>query len=359
MAPRIPIGIIGTGNIFPAYLRTLNASRKVRIVGIADGQPEVARTRAAEFGLNPMGLDDLLESDAALILNLTPPLAHHEVGLRVLRAGKHLYTEKPLAASYAQGRELVTLARRKKLRLGCAPDTVLGAGGQAVRALVDAGEVGRIVGGTAHFMNHGPDHWHPNPGFFYRHGAGPLHDVGVYYVSHLVHHLGPVASLSARARMTWRERVVPRGERAGQRIPVEVPTTVVTQLSFVSGAEITLTASFDTWKHAHTPIELYGERGTILGHDPNRFGGRVRWSREDGDWQTVRERRPYATNSRGIGLLDMALALDEGREHRCNEAYALHVLEVMDKSLESAALGKPLKLATRCERPAPVTARLW
>jgi predicted dehydrogenase len=354
----IQIGIIGVGNIFPAYLRTLRAQRKLRIVGVADAQPTVAQARAIEFGLQAMSIDALLASPASVILNITPPLAHHPVGLAVLNAGKHLFSEKPLAATFAQGKELVALAAANGLLLGCAPDTVLGAGSQAVRSLVDAGTVGRIVGGSAHFMGHGPDHWHPNPDFFYRPGAGPLHDMGPYYISHLVHHLGPVASLNANARMTWRERTIPRGANAGRKIKVEVPTTVVSQLRFAAGAEVSLTVSFDVWKHAHTPIELYGERGTILSHDPNMFGGKVRWSPEDGDWQTVRERRPYTVNSRGIGLLDMALAIEQDRPHRCSDAMALHVLEVMDKSLESAALGRAIELETTCERPVPMAGRL-
>jgi predicted dehydrogenase len=354
----IRIGIIGTGNIFPAYLNTLRKQRKVRIVGIADMQPALAQARAEEFGLTAMSVDELLASPAQTVLNITPPQAHHSVGMAVLNAGKHLFNEKPLAATFAQGQELVALAAAKNLRLGCAPDTVLGAGCQTVRALVDAGAVGRIVGGSAHFMNHGPDHWHPNPDFFYRAGGGPMHDMGPYYISHLVYHLGPVAELSATARMTWSERIIPRGANAGRRIKVEVPTTVVTQLRFVDGAAVSLTVSFDVWKHAHTPIKLYGEQGTILGHDPNQFGGKVRWSQQDGEWQMATERRPYTTNSRGIGLLDMALAIEQGRPHRCNQAFALHVLEVMDKSLESAAQGRALALSTTCERPAPLTERL-
>ncbi len=354
----IPIGIIGAGNIFPAYLRTLRSQRKVRIVGIADGQPAAAQARAAEFGLAATSVDALLSGPASVVLNITPPLAHHAVGMAVLDAGKHLFNEKPLAATFAQGQELVALAAAKGLRLGCAPDTVLGAGSQATRALVDGGAVGRIVAGSAQFMSRGPDHWHPNPEFFYLPGGGPMHDMGPYYITHLVHHLGPVAELSATARMTWRERSIARGPNAGRSIRVEVPTTVVSQLRFASGAEVAMTVSFDVWKHAHTPIELYGEGGTILGHDPNMFGGKVRWSHENGDWQTVRERRPYSANSRGIGLLDMALAIEQGRPHRCNEALALHVLEVMDKSLESAALGRALALTTTCERPAALTARL-
>jgi predicted dehydrogenase len=355
----VSIGIIGTGNIFPAYLKTLAASKRVHIVGVADAKPAAAKLRAAEFGLKPLTLKQLLVSDAQIVLSLTPPAVHFDVGTQVLAAGKHLFTEKPLAATFAQGRALVTQAKKAGLRIGCAPDTVLGAGCQAVRALVDAGTVGRIVGGSAHFMGHGPDHWHPNPGFFYQPGAGPMMDMGPYYISHLVFHLGPVREVQASARMTWAERVIPRGANAGKKIRVDTPTTVVTQLRFASGAEVSMTTSFDVWKHGHAPIELYGENGTILAPDPNHFGGAVRWSAQDGDWQTARgERRPYTTNSRGIGLLDMAAAIADDRPHRCNEAFALHVLEVMDKSLASGASGKAMKLTTRCERPEPIRGKV-
>jgi predicted dehydrogenase len=355
----ISIGIIGTGNIFPAYLKTLAASKGVRIVGLADAKPAAAKARAAEFDLKPLTIKQLLASDAQIVLSLTPPAVHFDVGMQVLAAGKHLFTEKPLAATFAQGQALVKQAKAAGLRIGCAPDTVLGAGCQAVRALVDAGTVGRIVGGSAHFMGHGPDHWHPNPAFFYQPGAGPMMDMGPYYISHLVHHLGPVRELQASTRLTWTERVIPRGANAGKKIPVNTPTTVVTQLRFVSGAEVSLTTSFDVWKHGHAPIELYGDNGTILSHDPNHFGGAVRWSAQDGDWQTVKgERRPYTANSRGIGLLDMAAGIAEDRPHRCNEKFALHVLEVMDKSLASGVSGKWMKLATTCERPAPLTGKV-
>ena len=355
----IRIGIIGTGNIFPAYLRTLAASKGVQIVGVADARPAATKARATEFGLQALTIRQLLKSDADIVLSLTPPAAHFEVGTQVLDAGKHLFTEKPLAATFVQGQALVRQAKAAGLRIGCAPDTVLGAGCQTVRALVDANTVGRIVGGSAHFMGHGPDHWHPNPAFFYQPGAGPMMDMGPYYISHLVHHLGPVRALQAHSRITWKERVIPRGANQGKKIPVATPSTVVAQLQFASGAEVTLTTSFDVWKHGHAPIELYGEDGSIVSHDPNLFGGAVRFSAQDGDWQLAKAgRRPYTENSRGIGLLDMATAIAEGRPHRCNERFALHVLEVMDKCLASGASGKAVKLTTTCERPAPLTGKV-
>ncbi len=355
----IALGIIGAGNIFPAYLRTLKRSRLFRIVGVADAVPAAAQKRAEEFGLPAMTIEELLASDASLVLNLTPPQAHHATGLQVLNAGKHFFTEKPLAATFAQGKELVALAKRKKLRIGCAPDTFLGAGAQTVRALVDAGTVGAIRYGTAQFMGHGPDHWHPNPAFFYQPGAGPMFDMGVYYLTHLVNHLGPVASVRGTAHTAHTTRTVPLGERKGQKIAVDTPTHIVSSLSFASGAEVVLTCSFDVWKHSHAPIELYGEDGSILGHDPNQFGGTVKFARQLDDWTRSTDKRPYTTNARGIGLIDMAQAIAADRPHRCSEALALHVLEVMERALDAARTGKPQCITTTCERPTPLDHKLF
>jgi predicted dehydrogenase len=355
----IALGIIGAGNIFPAYLRTLKRSKLFNIVGVADAVPAAAKKRAEEFGLKAMTVDKLLASEATLILNLTPPQAHHAMGLKVLQAGKHFFTEKPLAASFVEGKEMVALAKRKKLRIGCAPDTFLGAGAQTTRALIDAGTIGTIRHGTAHFMCHGPDHWHPNPAFFYQQGAGPLMDVGVYYLTHLVNHLGPVASVSGSAHTTHSTRVIALGDNRGKKIPVAVPTHIVTHLHFVSGAQIVLTSSFDVWKHSHPPMEFYGDDGTILGHDPNQFGGKVRYATQLGEWEKVKDKRPYTTNSRGIGLIDMAQSIEAGVAHRCSEALALHVLEVMERSLDAARTGKAQRISTTCERPAPLAAKLF
>ena len=355
----IALGIVGTGNIFPAYLKTLRRCPRVRIVGVADADEQLAQRRAAEHGLRALSLPELLGSEAGLILNLTPPLAHHAIGLQVLRAGRHLFTEKPLAARFEQGRELVDTARAQGLRLGCAPDTFLGAGAQALRALVDAGAVGAIRHGSAHFMGHGPDDWHPNPAFFYREGAGPMLDMGVYYVTHLVHALGPVRALRGRAHLTQARRTIRSGANAGGTIAVEVPTHLVTLLSFAGGAEVVLTTSFDVWRHGHAPIELYGEEGTLLGHDPNTFGGPVRWAVQRGPWQRAPGGRPYHTDARGIGLIDMALAIAEGRPHRCSEALALHVLEVLDAAVAAGRSGAEITLSTTCERPEPLASRLF
>lgn len=355
----IAVGIIGAGNIFPAYLNNLRRARGIRLVGVADADADAARRRAEEFGLRSLGIEELLRSEAEVVLNLTPPLAHHATGLAVLNAGKHFFSEKPLAATFAQGQELVALARSRGLRLGCAPDTVLGAGAQTVRAALDAGTIGTVRHGCAFFMNHGPDHWHPNPAFFYQPGAGPLFDVGVYHLTHLVNHLGPIAAVRAVAHTTHRERTVPFGDLAGTKIPMAVPSHIVCHLSFAAGAQIVLTSSFDVWKHAHQPFEFYGDEGTLLGPDPNRFGGTVRVARPLGEFERVASSRPYHANARGLGLVDMVRAIEDRRAHRCSDALALHVLEAMEASLRSADAGSEVVLTTTCERPAPLDGRLF
>lgn len=361
----LKLGIIGAGNIFPAYMRNLikaQKSRTLQVVGVADLDLAAAQRRADEFahaGLQAHTLDGLLQGDADVILNLTPPLAHHEMGLRALRAGKHFFTEKPLAATVAQGQEMLTLAQANGLRVGCAPDTLLGAGAQTVRAALDAGAIGAVRHGTAFFMNHGPDHWHPNPAFFYQPGAGPLFDVGVYHLSHLVYHFGPVASVRAVAHTTHRERIIPLGERQGQKIAVAVPTHIVSHLDFVCGTQFVLTSSFDVWKHAHQPFEFYGDDGTLIGPDPNQFGGVVKLCQQQGDWRKLIDKRPYHSNARGLGVVDMIRAIAENRPHRCSSEMALHVLEVMEASLASASQGETVRLQTRCDRPAPLCERLF
>jgi predicted dehydrogenase len=354
----VAVGIVGLGNILPAYLHTLQRSRQCRIVGVVGSNPASTASRAQALGLKAMSLETLLDSDAEVVLNLTPPLAHHAIGLQVLQAGKHLFTEKPLAATFAQGRELVALAARKSLRLGSAPDTFLGAGAQAVRALLDAGTVGEVRHGTAHFMARGPDEWHPSPAFFYQPGAGPLLDVGVYYLTHLVHHLGPVAEVSGSAHTTYAIRPISKGPNAGTTLRVEVPTHLVTHLKFSSGAHVVLTSSFDVWRHGHKPIELYGDEGSISAPDPNCFGGSVRFTQRDGPWQRVTDKRPHTTNVRGIGLIDMVQSLRAQRPHRCSAELALHVLEVMDLALDAARTGRAHTLTTTCDRPPPLVSSL-
>src|SRR5271155_662767 len=262
---RVKVAVIGCGNISAAYLKAAKTFPILDIVALSDLNLGAAEMRAAEFGLPARPVDALLADPAVeIVLNLTVPKAHVEVGLRAIAAGKHVHSEKPLGIAVAEARRLIEAAAAKGLRLGCAPDTFLGGAHQTARRAVDEGLIGRPIGGAAFFMCPGHERWHPNPGFYYLAGGGPMLDMGPYYITNLVNLLGPVASVSGVATRTRSERVVTSQPLAGARIPVEVPTHVTGTLMFVSGAAITMTMSFDVSRHRHGPIELYGEAGSLI-----------------------------------------------------------------------------------------------
>lgn len=352
-AAATPVAIIGAGDIFPAYVAGLAQFGNLRLVGVADARPEAAAAQSQALAVPAFSVDELLAGEAQIVINLTPPQAHRAVGEAVLKAGKHLYTEKPLAGSFADGAALMELASAQGLRIGCAPDTFLGGAGQLARTLVDGGQLGRIVAGQATMMERGPDDWHPNPAFFYRPGAGPLMDMGVYYLTQLVQLLGPITRVNGMAHTSWPIRQIPRGPRQGESIQVETPTHLVAGLEFEQGAFITLSTSFDVWKHKSSHIELYGERGSLVLPDPNQFGGALESCEADGDWQSQTP-QVFTGRHRGLGVADMAEALRSGRQHRANGEMALHVLEAMDAVLRAAEKKAPVSLRTRCARPDPV-----
>jgi len=293
------------------------------------------------------------------VLNLTVPRAHVEVDLAALAAGKHVYSEKPLGVSLAEGRRLAAAAGAKGLRLGCAPDTFLGGAHQAARALIDDGAIGRPVGGSAFFMCPGHERWHPDPGFYYLAGGGPMLDMGPYYITDLVNLLGPVEQVIGVATRTRAERTIASEPLRGTRIPVEVATHVTGVLRFAGGAAVSVTLSFDVVGHKHVPLEIYGESGSLIVPDPNGFGGAVEIAEVDATWREVPNRRPYAdANYRSLGLADMAQAIRSGRPHRASGALALHALEVMEAFQASSDSGRAIDVASRPERPAPMPASL-
>src|SRR5262249_40025698 len=249
------------------YLRLAKVYANLEVTAIADILPAAAKARADQFGIRAVTVNDILKSDdIEVVINLTRPGAHYPITRDILSAGKHAYSEKPLALGTSDAKKLVTLADKRGVKLGGAPDTFLGAGGQRVRQLLDKGAIGKVIGGTAYVMSHGMEMWHPNPAFFYQPGAGPVWDVGVYYVTALCALLGPVKTVTAMASKGFEERLVTsNGPMNGKRIKVTTPTNINAILSFVSGAQITLGASWDVWRHGHVnPIEFYGEKGTML-----------------------------------------------------------------------------------------------
>ena len=369
MTRKLRVGVIGCGNISEAYMRLAPLFRGIEMRACADVNPAAAKKRADQFKLREETVDGLLEADDIdIVVNLTIPAAHYEVPRRAIKAGKHVYSEKPFVLSVEEGRSLAELAEKKGVRVGSAPDTFLGGAHQLARNVIDSGAIGTIVSGTCHVMSHGMEHWHPNPDFFFKPGAGPVLDVGPYYVTNLIQLIGPVKRVGALASIPTKERVILSEPRRGEKIVVETPTTIHAVLEFASGAVVTLGASWDVWHHKHTNMELYGEKGSLHVPDPNFFGGDLLVTNEEKvvdapKWdhplgisnQQANDGRALA-NYRAAGLADMAIAILEGRPHRCSLEMALHAIDVMTSILKSAETGKFVELTTTCERPAALDA---
>jgi predicted dehydrogenase len=362
------IGIVGCGVISDAYLKGAARSDLLRVKSVADLRPEAAEAKAREYGVAAVETEALIgDPEIEMVLNLTVPVAHLPVGLRVIEAGKHLYSEKPLAVTHVEGRELLQAAQARGVRLGCAPDTFLGAGHQACRRAIDSGTIGRPITGTAFVASRGMEAWHPNPEFFFKRGGGPIHDIGPYYITQLVNLLGPVTRVTAEAARGFDTRTVGNGPLLGTIIEVEVPTTVNGVLTFASGVTVSVTMSWDVWKHRRVPFEIYGSEGSLLNPDPNFFGGEPMITQRDSDWMPLPiDAHPFGVANRTtrgglnvadyriIGLLDMAAALRDGRPHRASGELALHVLEVLDAFHSAAASGRHIRIESTCERPEPL-----
>jgi len=359
------VGLIGCGNISDTYLRLAPLFNGYEVRAVADLDMARAEAQAAAYGVRAESVDALLSApDIDLAVNLTIPAAHFDVTRRVLEAGKHCYSEKPFALNLDEGRALLDLAEGRGLFLGSAPDTFLGGAHQQARALIDGGAVGRIIGGTAHVMSRGMEHWHPNPDFFFKAGAGPVLDIGPYYITNLVQLIGPVRAVSAMASASFPTRTIGSGPRAGETVPVETPTNIHALLEFESGAIVTLGASWDVRASTHPSMELYGSEGSIGVPDPNFFGGTVTLSAaEDEAAPTEGDRHPFGVvndggraNYRGAGLADAARAIAEGRAARCSGALALHVVYVMTGILASAERRAWVEMTTTAARPQPLDA---
>ena len=364
MAKSLGIGVIGCGNISATYFKFAPLFRGIEMRACADLNMAAAQARAREFSLRAETVDGLLAAkDIDIVVNLTIPAVHHEVSRQILDAGKHVYSEKPFVLSVKDGLDLKKRAEKKGLRVGSAPDTFFGGSHQFVRHLIDAGKVGAITSGTCHVMSHGMESWHPNPDFFFQPGAGPVLDLGPYYIADLIQFIGPVKQVVAITSIPAKQRTITSKPRAGEKIPVNTPTTVHGILHFENGAVISLDSSWDVWSHGHAPMELYGETGSIFVPDPNFFGGQVVYTKGEKPVKTppkwphpfgvANERHPHGmmANYRTAGLADMALAILEGRPHRCSLDLALHTVEVMTGLLKSGETGKFVAMQTSCERP--------
>ena len=353
---KVKVGVVGCGKISDAYFRGTGFFDNVEMVACADLVPQVAQAKAEQHGVEALTVEELLNRpEIEILLNLTIPQAHSEVALAALAAGKHVHCEKPLAVNLADGKRVVEAARRCNLLVGCAPDTFMGAGHQTTRKLIDDGWIGRPIAGTAFMMGHGPESWHPNPGFYYQLGGGPMFDMGPYYLTALINLLGPIKKVCGKTAKTFPERLATCKEHYGEILPVEVTTHHAGVLEFQSGALITLTMSFDIWRHAHSPIEIYGTEGSLQAPDPNSFGKAIRVFRAGAEqWSEMPYSHIYHDNSRGIGVADMAAAIRTGRPHRCHGDMACHVLEVMCAFDQSSQTGQAVEIESPCRQPAPL-----
>jgi len=352
----VKIGVIGCGNISGIYLQTAQRFLEIEVAACADLVPERAITKAVEYGVpQACTVDDVLaDPKIEIILNLTVPKTHVGISLAALRAGKSVYSEKPLAVTREDGERILATAREYNLRVGCAPDTFLGAGLQTARQLIDAGAIGEPVAATAFMVCHGHEGWHPHPEFYYQVGAGPMLDMGPYYLTALIHLLGPIRRVCGATRVSFPERTITSEPKKGKQIKVDVPTHVTGLLDFASGAVGTIITRFDVW-HANLPlIEIHGATGSLSVPDPNGFGGPVRIRRAGEDqWSDIPLAFDYPENSRGLGVADLAHALRTGRPHRACGELAQHVLDVMHAIHESSDTGAHINVTTTCARPAP------
>lgn len=351
MGDALKVGLVGIGNISGQYLDTLPRLPGVSLVAAADLDP----SRQVP-GVRMMTPAELYDFDGIeLVLNLTVPQAHATVALSAIAAGKHVYNEKPLALSTVEGREVLSAASAAGVRVGCAPDTVLGTGTQTARRCLDDGMIGTPVAATAFMVTPGHERWHPAPEFYYQPGGGPLFDMGPYYLTALVTLLGPVRRVTGMASMPRTSRTIGSGPRAGTTFPVSTPTHVTGTLEHANGALTTLLMSFDVWAATLPRLEIYGTEGSLSVPDPNEFAGEVRvLTAETQEWHTVSPTAGHENAGRGTGIADLAAALATNTEHRANGTLAYHVLDIMESLLRSAQTGDPQPLTSTTDRPPPV-----
>lgn len=368
MVRALNVGVMGCGHVSDQYFRGCRGFDALNVIACADMEAERAEQKAAEHGVARVYAPNelLADRDVDLVINLTPPLAHAETSLAIIRAGKHVWSEKPLAATLEDAARLVDAAREAGVRLGCAPDTFLGGALQTSIKLVEDGWVGEPVAATAMVAEPGYEHFHPNVQAFYSKGGGPALDLGPYYATALVALLGPVSRVTAFARSPADERIVPAGPRRGERIAVHVPTHVTGALEFVGGAVATVLMSWDLWATRLPYLEVYGSAGSLSVPNPDEFGGSPLLRRAGEEelrqpppppgsvpWTAV----PLAYDGdvgRGIGVADMAHAIETERPHRASGELAYHVLEILTSLERSHDEGVAVEIASRCPRPAPV-----
>lgn len=372
---KLRVGLVGCGRISDIYLKNLANFKEVSVTACASLDINETRLKAEQYNIAKIfSVEEIMaDPDIDCILNLTIPAAHAEITLQALNNGKHVYSEKPFVTQLKDGLAILEKAREKSLTVGNAPDTFLGGRWQTCRKLIDEGIIGRPIGVTAFVGTHGVERHHPNPDFYYHKGGGPLLDLGPYYLTAMVFLLGSIVAVNGMGSSAFSQRMIENGPRHGEKIDVEVDTHSQSMLVFENGALGSMTISFDIWDSEMPRFEIYGEEGTICIADPdpvhgaNIFEGDVlfrtkemsRWSHQPrptdrGDWRVADNLFGYNFNARGLGLLDMACGLVEGRTPRASAELSFHVSEIMEAISNSCKTGKQEKVKSRCDRPEPL-----
>jgi len=350
---KVKVGVVGCGMISDRYVQGMKAFDILDVAVFCDLDKSRAEKSAAAHGGRACSLDEMLRDDnIQIVLNLTTPKAHAPIALQAIAAGKHVYNEKPLGITRAEGLKIMKAASKKGVRVGCAPDTFLGAGHQTARKLVDEGAIGKITAAVAFFQGGGPEGYHPDPFFLFTSGGGPLLDMGPYYLTDLAQLLGPIDRVTAFTSQSRPQRTVQtKGSQfLGQPIPVTIQDHVAAMAQFTSGAIATIILSWANPVSSLPRIVLFGLDGTIDVPDPNGFDGPVKIRRPGGDWQEV----PFEHTTgyiRGVGIAEMAHAIQAGRSPRASGEQAMHVLDALDAFNDSARTGKTTVVKQPYDRP--------
>ncbi len=343
---RFGVGLIGAGNISDQYLTHLTSFPDIEVLIVGDLDEPRAAEQAAKYGVPCSGsAQDVLDHPGVeLVVNLTIPAVHAAVSSQILAAGKHVWTEKPLSVDRESGRRVLAEAAALGLRVGVAPDTVLGPGFQTAKRAIERGDIGTPLSAQTQFMWQGPDTFHPNPSFLFAKGGGPLFDMGPYYVTALVSLFGSVDAVAAIGSKAQQTRLVQQGPSTGTPFPVEVPTLVDALMQYEGGGVSQSLYSFDSPLFRHGIVEITGTEGTIVLPDPNRFAGDISIIRpltELRVFPVVQKPEPVeqvgAEAGRGLGVLNMARSIRAGVPHVATGEIGYHVLDTLIAIEESIA----------------------